>query len=384
MAVSDAGDAPTCNEDGTSVFPDYGVDSQQRLLMREGVIDDIPANICAAHKGKPKKNVILVIGDGMWWEMVRAGTIAHQVIHELKTLGCNTKVGCPDNKAAKDAFEGRTLGDYYTEGRLHIIREQITSQFVFFTFSPPRYFRYIIASMGYGLSFQELAGYALVTTAAPVLQAPNAENHYAPENTLLEGSARRHKDRSAPLFMNECGFPHEFNPNSLEDGGAMANWNDAMGGEFPWDNRYYQENPDISDRLDPEFILLCFHRRILRHWCQGSWRYAFPELVRTRYAYHHQGGHEVWNGRRSRELRPHVPCHPCCLHPHSNNRSNHDQLCTSWLKTNPTMVSGVCGARYYPFAEDLQSMCDGWLSLQWTLFEQNDMIMAVVRRKRRN
>jgi alkaline phosphatase len=100
-------------------------------LLREGLIDEIPPSLC----GNPmNKNVILVIGDGMGWEMVRAGAIARRVIDELETMGCDTKTGCPDLAVAAETFQGRTLADYYTEGK------------------------------GTGLSFQELEGFSLVTT----------------------------------------------------------------------------------------------------------------------------------------------------------------------------------------------------------------------------
>jgi len=63
---------------------------------------------------------------------------------------------------------------------------------------------------------------------------------------------------------------------------------------------------------------------------------------------------------------------------HINNRSNRDQLRTSWKDVDPTMISGVCGGRYYPYPEDLQSMRDGDLSLMWTLLEQNNQTLAKV------
>lgn len=103
------------------------------MLLREGVIDEIPSSLC----GNPKnKNVILVVGDGMGWEMVRSGAIARKVIDELEGMGCDTKAGCPDNAMAMEAFAGRTLADYYTEGK------------------------------GSGLSFQELDGFELMTTTS--------------------------------------------------------------------------------------------------------------------------------------------------------------------------------------------------------------------------
>jgi hypothetical protein len=113
-AAPDASKTSTCNADGTTNFPFYGEDNSQRLLHREGVIDDIPSKLCGQDGGK---NVILVIGDGMGWEMVRAGAIAKQVIDELESLGCDTKVGCPDNEEAIATFAERNLSDYYTSGK---------------------------------------------------------------------------------------------------------------------------------------------------------------------------------------------------------------------------------------------------------------------------
>lgn len=55
--------------------------------------------------------------------------------------------------------------------------------------------------------------------------------------------------------MNECGFPLEFNPNDILEGGMMALWDDVKGGSTPWDPRYYTENPDTSDGFDPTFIM---------------------------------------------------------------------------------------------------------------------------------
>jgi hypothetical protein len=103
----------TCNADGTNVFPSYGEENSQRMLLREGVIDSIPEKMC----GNGGKNVILVVGDGMGWEMVRAGAIAKKVIDELESLGCDTKVGCPGDEGAIAAFASKTLSDYYTEGK---------------------------------------------------------------------------------------------------------------------------------------------------------------------------------------------------------------------------------------------------------------------------
>jgi alkaline phosphatase len=115
-AKSSGGEADKCaGKNGFSRFPFKGLDNSQRLLLREGVVDSIKPSLCG---NEGNKNVILVVGDGMGWEMVRSGAIAKQVVDELEGLGCDTTTGCPDNSAAMNAFRGRTLDDYYTEGKL--------------------------------------------------------------------------------------------------------------------------------------------------------------------------------------------------------------------------------------------------------------------------
>jgi hypothetical protein len=105
----------SCNSQGFSAFPNLGHENSERLLLREGAITRIPASLC----GNPgAKDVILIIGDGMGWEMARAGSIAKQVVAELKGLGCSIEAGCPGNLAAINQFTGRTLDNYYTEGTL--------------------------------------------------------------------------------------------------------------------------------------------------------------------------------------------------------------------------------------------------------------------------
>ena len=98
---------------GHDVFPR---DNSERLLHREGVIDEIPSSLCGREGGK---NVILVIGDGMGWEMIRAGAVAKKVIAELNEMGCYTEYGCEgkDAERAREKFANRTLDDYYTEGK---------------------------------------------------------------------------------------------------------------------------------------------------------------------------------------------------------------------------------------------------------------------------
>lgn len=197
----------TCRSDGSSSFPFQGRDSAERLLLREGVIADLPDSRC----GNPgRKNVILAIGDGMGYEMARAGAIAKQVLEELASLGCDTTVGCPDNEQAKAAFQGRDLSYYYTEGK------------------------------GSGLSFQNLTGYNLVTTSAVAIGEPLRGNHPAPSRSML-GDVGKHGTGMGPLTLNECGFPMDFNPKDISEGGNMVLWDDSKGGMYPWHDSYYTD-----------------------------------------------------------------------------------------------------------------------------------------------
>ena len=61
---------------------------QEQLLLAHGVIDSLPPQKCP---NGGNKNVILVIGDGMGWEMIRAGAIAKKILGELTAMGIDTK-----------------------------------------------------------------------------------------------------------------------------------------------------------------------------------------------------------------------------------------------------------------------------------------------------
>ena len=117
-------EAGTCDPSGFSKFPYLGRENSERLLLREGVISRIPRSLCG---NSGAKNVILVVGDGMGWEMTRAGVIAKKVVAELTTRGCNVATGCPGNQAVLNAFAGRTLSNYYLEGTTMFKRSDSTT-----------------------------------------------------------------------------------------------------------------------------------------------------------------------------------------------------------------------------------------------------------------
>ena len=208
-------------------------DSAEHLLFKEGLLRSLPKSRCSNDGTRKGKNVILAIGDGMGYEMVRAGAIARQVLDELVRLGCNTTFGgCPapaNEEVVRKAFQGRTLSDYYTEGK------------------------------GQGLSFQSLEGYALVTNSAVVVNNTNPGNHYAPSESML-GDTDKRDTGSGSLTRDECGNPIDFNPLDISEGGNMVLWNDKKGGTYPWDERYSKGKETASDRsfarhFDPTFIM---------------------------------------------------------------------------------------------------------------------------------
>jgi alkaline phosphatase len=88
------------------------------------------------------------------------------------------------------------------------------------------------------------------------IQKPKDGNNSASPFSMLEGQVDKHDNGMAPLALNECGFPIDFDPSDhMTKGGNMVMWDDVKGGKYPWDPRYGQGNPDTSDGFDPTFIL---------------------------------------------------------------------------------------------------------------------------------
>ncbi|MDJ0661633.1 MAG: alkaline phosphatase [Crocosphaera sp.] len=135
------------------------------------------------------KNVIMIVGDGMGWEMVRAAAIAKQI---------------------DEGHQGNTLEDFYTEGR------------------------------GEGLSFQELEGYTNATTYSTIIDGN-------PGNSALEGDPRDRVTGEGELREgftlprdsddSSTGFDPSFNPYANEDFpgvGNLVGYDPQQGGPQPW------------------------------------------------------------------------------------------------------------------------------------------------------
>ncbi len=133
------------------------------------------------------KNVIIMIGDGMGWEMARTGAIAKQI-------------------AA--GAQGNTLQNFYTEGK------------------------------GTGLSFQNLSNYGLVTTYGTTIAG--SDGRFSTGNSALDDS----KSGTGESYVRpRFGFDPRFNPGNSGTGGALVSqgavgnlvgYDPARGGSVPW------------------------------------------------------------------------------------------------------------------------------------------------------
>ena len=230
------------------------------------------------------KNVIMMIGDGMGWEMSRAGAIQAEIEAEIAQI----REENPDitNEEIAAHFDGRTLDDYYTEGQ------------------------------GFGTSYQDLEGYAISTTGNTYIAGDKSNsalegdpfNHntgeseiregfeFNPEAAVVEGFDPNLRDGSeAPILETfDPGFDEDpisqenggvevdpaegVDPGEVEgnegvlaetvegeeseedpidanlEGGNVPIFDLESGGETPWDADYYENRGDTSEGFDREYI----------------------------------------------------------------------------------------------------------------------------------
>jgi alkaline phosphatase len=149
------------------------------------------------------KNNILIIGDGMGWEMTRSSAIYNQVEKEITTL----KAAGKTDLEIKAVFANRTLDYYYTSGK------------------------------GTGTPYQDFSGFTLATTGSTKVAGST-------NNSALQGSTATHDTGDAPL---RDGFV--FDPSL-----TYVNWDSTKGGETPWDADYYQDRGKTSPGFNAEYI----------------------------------------------------------------------------------------------------------------------------------
>lgn len=197
------------------------------------------------------KNVILMIGDGMGWEMSRAGAIQAKIESEIAQIREeNPRI---TNAEIALRFDGRTLDDFYTEGK------------------------------GFGTSYQKLEGYTIATTGNTYIdgnkgnsalknssQGSNVFNHntgqaeirqgfkFDPDAAMVEGFIYQPKDTLT--IPDLSGVDPTFNESPILDadgnlvGGNLPIFDLASGGKFPWDENYYQNRNNTSETFNPDYI----------------------------------------------------------------------------------------------------------------------------------
>ncbi|MGL5081161.1 MAG: alkaline phosphatase [Microcoleaceae cyanobacterium] len=152
------------------------------------------------------KNVIIMIGDGMGWEMARTAATAN-------------------------------TGEFYTSGA------------------------------GEGLSFQELEGYSFVTTYGTTV-APGSEELDPTKRLFSTGNGALYGSGSNPTGTNplrpDFEFVPDFNPGISASGeapnpgttalGNLVGYDAERGGLVPWDASYYDNRENPAEGFDPEYI----------------------------------------------------------------------------------------------------------------------------------
>ncbi|WP_107667994.1 alkaline phosphatase [Cyanothece sp. BG0011] len=184
------------------------------------------------------KNVIMMIGDGMGWEMTRASAIQliiEQQIEEYKAANPTAT----NQEIFDELFAGDTLqdDDYYTEGA------------------------------GFGTAYQTLEGYVISTTGNTYIDGDKG-------NSALEGDPFNHNTGGSPIregfefnpdpavvegFFEELrdqGFDEDaiFDEDGNIRGGNVPIFNLEKGGVSPWDPDYYEERGNPDEGFDKEYI----------------------------------------------------------------------------------------------------------------------------------
>ncbi|MEM6612854.1 MAG: alkaline phosphatase [Cyanobacteria bacterium P01_C01_bin.72] len=197
------------------------------------------------------KNVILMIGDGMGWEMTRASAIQLQIEAEIAQIRQDDPGLSNEEIAAR--FIGRTLSDYYTAGK------------------------------GEGTSYQNLSEYAIATTGNTYIAGnksnsalvsnprfrPNVFNHNTGQAKVRQGFEF---DPSAAIVKgfepklqnlikkpNHNPLDYTFNEEPVVENGQIIGGNVlifdlAQGGKTPWDANYYQNRNNPAADFNPNYI----------------------------------------------------------------------------------------------------------------------------------
>ena len=194
------------------------------------------------------KNVILMIGDGMGWEMSRANAIQADIEREIEQIKAENP-GITNEEIAT-RFDGRTLDDYYTQGK------------------------------GSGTSYQNLDGYTIATTGNTYIDGnksnsalqsnpkfqPNVFNHntagaevregfeFDPSAAEVVGFDPKAKTSTANSSNNGFNEAPVVDANNNIVGGNVPIFDLAKGGATPWDDNYYQNRDNTSANFNKDYI----------------------------------------------------------------------------------------------------------------------------------
>lgn len=173
---------------------------------------------------------------------------------------------------------------------------------------------------------------------------PERANHYAPGQSLLNGTIDDHENGMAPLILNKCGFPIDFDTSDfLNNGGNMVLWDDVQGGKYPWDPRYFSSNPNINgfnityimqhatDSANTAGALATGHKASVGMLSVDLYEEVVSTLVE-----------DAMYCRKSGGVVSSVPMYhatPGAFVTHSVSRNAREILRRNWLAVNPTLTS---------------------------------------------
>eukprot|EP00908_Phaeocystis_cordata_P006370 Transcript_16985.p1 GENE.Transcript_16985~~Transcript_16985.p1 ORF type:complete len:639 (-),score=228.90 Transcript_16985:220-2136(-) len=221
LSLAPHGFASMPDQDSTCSFdftPLEKITATLNKASMEGPYDPAlnPTPICDSEKSK---NVILLIGDGFGWEPTRAGAITIEVLKELEEMGIPATGTTDATKAAaaKAAFAGRTLDDYYTKGR------------------------------GHGMAHQDLDTFTLMTTSTVLPSGPvsptetdrGTYNVYAYASSMrgpvseVAGKEGQPLVGERNLLEDDHGMPLEFDVKDIDENGMYVGWIQEKGC-YPW------------------------------------------------------------------------------------------------------------------------------------------------------
>ena len=194
----------------------------------------------------------------------------------------------------------------------------------------------------------------MVTTTTTVIGEPNDGNHYAPNNSMLEGGISSHKRGMAPLRTDESGCALEFDPRDYElEGGNMVLWNDHLGGEYPWDKCYYTEDMEgcdttfimqhATDSASTAGTLATGHKAAAGMLSLTLYEEKISTLVED----------AMYCGKAGGVITsvPIFHATPAAFILHANHRSDREALRRGYLEVKPTAVSrmrGCCKPHHNP------------------------------------